>query len=535
MDMAPGSIIAGRYRIDQRVGAGGMGEVWLGEHLAIGMRVAIKTLLEAAAYDHEVVARFRREANLLGRIRSEHVARVVDFIEDEQAGLVLVMEYIEGSPLSKILHQRRLSVEEAIDVGCDVIDALCVLHRAHVIHRDMKPGNIIMEPQANGRLRAIVVDFGMGRIAAGAGEDLEQTNLTRADMALGTLEYMAPEQILNSRDVTAASDLYAVGAMLYRAVAGRHMFGDAQDAELARAKLMTDAPALNSGRTDRIAQGFATVVGRAVQRRPQQRYQKADEMLTDLRALQDAVRAAAFEASGAKHLLGPVSLQQPHQHAPQSQQQPQQQPQQQQPPQSQQQPHYQQQPQQQRASFPSHATPLPNQQPYAYAQQQPQQAAAQQERHSLPSGPASGQSASGAAPISVPVNTQRRGMSTGAIAALVAVVVLVIAGVMVFMLRDQLGLTHSATTATNPPAATTTAAPAPPPPPPAPPPSAAPPASAAASAEAEPLEIEQAPAPVPGPMPTAKVAPTNKPLGTAPTGATAAPSNKAPPVKAIQF
>ena len=199
MDLVPGSIIAGRYRIDARVGAGGMGEVWLGEHLAIGMKVAIKTLLAAAAYDQEVVARFRREANLLGRIRSDHVARVVDFIQDPQVGLVLVMEYIEGLPLSKTLHQRRLSVEEAIDLGCDVIGALCDLHRAHIIHRDMKPGNIIMEPQPNGKYRGIVVDFGMGRIESTAGEDLEQTNLTRADMALGTLEYMAPEQILNSR------------------------------------------------------------------------------------------------------------------------------------------------------------------------------------------------------------------------------------------------------------------------------------------------------------------------------------------------
>ena len=230
MDLAPGSIIAGRYRVDARVGAGGMGEVWAGEHLAIGMKVAIKTLLPAAAYDREVVARFRREANLLGRIRSDHVARVVDFVEDPSVGLVLVMEYIEGQPLSKVLHQRRLSVEEAIDVGCDVVDALCDLHRAHVIHRDMKPGNIIMEPQPHGKSRAIIVDFGMGRIESGAGEDLEQTNLTRADMALGTLEYMAPEQILNSRDVTAGSDLYAVGAMLYRAIAGRHIFGEAQDA-----------------------------------------------------------------------------------------------------------------------------------------------------------------------------------------------------------------------------------------------------------------------------------------------------------------
>lgn len=530
MDLAPGSIIAGRYRVDQRVGAGGMGEVWVGEHLAIGMRVAIKTLLEAAAYDHEVVARFRREANLLGRIRSEHVARVVDFIEDPHVGLVLVMEFIEGSALSKILHQRRLSVEEAIDVGCDVVDALCVLHRAHVIHRDMKPGNVIMEPQANGKLRAIVVDFGMGRIAAGAGEDLEQTNLTRADMALGTLEYMAPEQILNSRDVTAGSDLYAVGAMLYRAVAGRHIFGDAQDAELARAKLMTDAPQLQTGRNDRISQGFVNVVMRAVQRRPQQRYQKSDDMLNELRALQDAVRAQAFEHSAAKHLLGPMSMPQPSVQQPQQQQYAQQ-PQQQQ---------YAQQQQPQHPGYPATQTPLPQQQQQhaqqqQYAQQQQAAMQAGQERQSI-SGPVSGQSGSTsvAAPISVPVANQRRGVSVGAVVAIILASILVAAGVFAFLLRDKLGLSGGAPAPAATPAAAASVAAQPPAPPPAQPaPTAAP--TPAASASEEPLDVEAAPAPAPTPSVKAPVGGSlNKPLG-APTGTAPAPSNKAPTVKTIQF
>lgn len=466
MDLVPGSIIAGRYRIDARVGAGGMGEVWQGEHLAIGMKVAIKTLLAAAAYDREVVARFRREANLLGRIRSDHVARVVDFIEDPHAGLVLVMEYIEGVPLSKILHQRKLSIEEAIDLGCDVAGALCDLHRAHIIHRDMKPGNIIMEPQPNGKMRGIVVDFGMGRIESGAGEDLEQTNLTRADMALGTLEYMAPEQILNSRDVTAASDLYAVGAMLYRAIAGRHIFGDAQDTELARAKLMTDAQPLDTGRNDRIAQGFAAVVMRGCKRRPQERYQKAEDLLNDLTGLQDAVRAQAFEHSAARHLLGTPSIPPP---TPQPAQQ------------QQQQQNYAQQQQQ-------------------YAQQQQQYAQQQQQasqRASQPNAPTSAVSASmsGAAPISVPVNNARK-MSSGAVAAITAAIVLLVGAVGVFVMRNQLGLVApTPSPAASPPPAASAQAPKPPPAPSA----AAPAPSASAAVDTDDgMEVEQ-PAPAPSP------------------------------------
>jgi len=496
MDLVPGSIIAGRYRIDARVGAGGMGEVWQGEHLAIGMKVAIKTLLAAAAYDREVVARFRREANLLGRIRSDHVARVVDFIEDPQVGLVLVMEYIEGVPLSKILHQRRLTVEEAIDLGCDVAGALCDLHRAHIIHRDMKPGNIIMEPQPNGKMRGIVVDFGMGRIESGAGEDLEQTNLTRADMALGTLEYMAPEQILNSRDVTAASDLYAVGAMLYRAIAGRHIFGDAQDTELARAKLMTDAQPLDTGRQDRIAQGFAAVVMRGCKRRPQERYQRAEDMMNDLVALQDAVRAQAFEHSAARHLLGTPSIPPT---APQSN------------PQAQQQ--YAQQQQQQ-----------------AYAQQQQQQQQQQGHHPSQPHASTSAVSASmsAAAPISVPVNNARK-MSSGAVAAITALVVVLIGAVAVFVMRAQLGLVAPNPTPASSPASPTSAAPLAAPPAASSAPAPVPSATTSADSTDEPLEIDQA---APTPAPTASLwgkLPSQTPTATGtPAGTSSAPRTISP-------
>src|SRR5580692_10821568 len=228
MDLSPRAVIAGRYRVDTKVGAGGMGEVWLGEHVAVGVRVAVKTLLPAAAMNHEVVARFKREAYLLGRIRSDNVARVLDFVPDEVYGLVLVMEFVEGDPLSRLLQERALTVEEGIDLAVGLAGALKDLHSANIIHRDLKPGNIIMAPLPDGRRRAVVVDFGVSRLMSdkSADEDEELTGITRADMAVGTIEYMAPEQILNSRNVTPGSDIYAAGAMLYRACAGRHVFGN---------------------------------------------------------------------------------------------------------------------------------------------------------------------------------------------------------------------------------------------------------------------------------------------------------------------
>ncbi|MBK8254679.1 MAG: serine/threonine protein kinase [Polyangiaceae bacterium] len=291
-----GAVIAGRYRVDARVGAGGMGAVFSGEHLAVGVKVALKQLLVSAAENHEVVARFRREAVFLGKIRSDHVARVLDFVTDEKYGLILVMEFIEGDPLSKILGTRTLSVEETIELGADISAALVDLHRHSIVHRDLKPGNIIWQNLPNGSHRAVIVDFGVSRILQqGVEEDEEMTGITRADMALGTIEYMAPEQILNSRDVTASSDIYALGAILFRAHAGKHVFGDVYDAELAKKKIWTDPPSLQTGRTDKLSRGLEAVVNRALTRSPKKRYAQADEVLTELNMLRDLMKAAAFD------------------------------------------------------------------------------------------------------------------------------------------------------------------------------------------------------------------------------------------------
>jgi serine/threonine-protein kinase len=289
-------VIAGRYRVDTKIGAGGMGEVWLAEHVSVGARVAIKTLLPAAAMNHEVVARFKREAYILGRIRSDNVARVVDFVADDLYGLVLVMEFVDGEPLSRLLQQRTLTVEEGVELAVGLASALRDLHAANIIHRDLKPSNIIMQPTPDGRGRAVVVDFGVSRLMADKdqAEDEELTGITRADMAIGTIEYMAPEQILNSREVRPASDIYAAGAMLFRACAGRHVHGNpGSDTALAQKKLSTESPALPIGRTDALAEGFARVVAGMIKRRPSERYKSADEVLANLLPLRDLARATA--------------------------------------------------------------------------------------------------------------------------------------------------------------------------------------------------------------------------------------------------
>lgn len=293
MELSPQAVLAGRYRAEQRLGAGAMGEVWAGTNLMVGVRVAIKRLLPAGTHNHESLARFKREAQLLGRVNSEFVARVVDFVEDPQFGLVLVMELVEGPSLYTVLNQRKFSIEEAIDLGCDVLSGLCDLHDAQIVHRDLKPGNIIIEQRSRGRQRARIVDFGMSRVIQGGGDDEEEmTGITRADVALGTLEYMAPEQMLNSRGVTGSADIYAAGVILYRAVAGHHAYRSDSDGGLVRSKLTMDAPPLPSGRDDPTARAFEAVVAKALHRKPQDRYATASEMLRDLEQLRGGGRSA---------------------------------------------------------------------------------------------------------------------------------------------------------------------------------------------------------------------------------------------------
>lgn len=310
MILHAGAVIAGRYRLQRKIGSGGMGEVWAAEHIAIGVRVALKALLPAAAMDQQLVARFRREAYLLGRLRSDRVARVVDFVEDRRFGLVLVMDFVEGDPLANVLEMRRLNVEESIALGIDIVTALCDLHRAKVVHRDLKPDNIILEPLANGKTRAVIVDFGVSRLESSGDASNEEesiTGITQADVAVGTIPYMAPEQFLSSRDVTGAADLYAVGAILFRALSGQHVYGDTEDLDYAKIKITTRAPPLHVPRFDRVGRGFSAIVAKALERLPDDRFESADAMLAELLALSDLARATALDLDAATEQALPTS------------------------------------------------------------------------------------------------------------------------------------------------------------------------------------------------------------------------------------
>jgi serine/threonine-protein kinase len=276
-----------------------MGEVWAGEHVRLKLRIAMKVLHREAHANHEIVARFSREAFLLGQIQSDHVARVYDYVATGRYAPLLVMEFIDGPSLADALGSGPMSVGEAIALGIDLARALRELHSASVIHRDLKPANVMLRPQRDGGHRAVFVDLGVSRLLSEEDpeSDDQLTEITSADRCVGTVEYMAPEQILSSRTATPAADVYAAGAILFRAVAGHNAFGDLRGVELMRAKIREAAPALHTGRDDAVGKGFERIVARALSQSPADRFTSADDLLRALCLLREGAASGASSIS----------------------------------------------------------------------------------------------------------------------------------------------------------------------------------------------------------------------------------------------
>jgi len=274
-----------------------MGEVWAAEDTTRGLTVAVKLLLQRALHVPEIVARFEREAILLGRLHSDHAPRLLDYIIDPVYGPVLVTELVEGESLALAM-KTRLSIEQALDLGIELASGLVDLHEASVVHRDLKPSNVILRPMADGRTRAVMIDFGVGRLVHEPDDGLELADITHGDNVVGTLEYMAPEQIVSCGQVKPAADLYALGALLFRAVTGAPVFGSGLDpVDVVRAKLTVEAPALPTGREDALARGFVKVVARALERNPCARYPSAEELRRDLCDLRELATQSELAAA----------------------------------------------------------------------------------------------------------------------------------------------------------------------------------------------------------------------------------------------
>jgi serine/threonine-protein kinase len=216
-----GTTIAGKYVVKRRIGAGGMGAVYEGEHIELGKRVAIKVIESDAAQSEQLAARFRREARAASAVESEHIVQVFDVGRDETVGLFMVMEYLAGEDLATYLERSggRLSIEEGASIVAQAARGLAKAHAAGVVHRDLKPANLFLTKREDDSTCVKVVDFGISKLQRRENDGKTQT-LTREGSVVGTPVYMSPEQAQGLK-VDERTDVWALGALAYEVLAGR--------------------------------------------------------------------------------------------------------------------------------------------------------------------------------------------------------------------------------------------------------------------------------------------------------------------------
>lgn len=249
-DVRPGDVLAGKYRIEQVLGQGGMGVVVAATHLQLEERVAIKFLLPAALQNQEAVARFAREARAAVKIKSEHVARVIDVGTLDTGCPYMVMEYLHGCDLGGLVQQRGpLPTEEAVDYVLQAAEAIAEAHSLGIIHRDLKPANLFYSQRADGSACIKVLDFGISKVSglSGSGSDM---GMTRTSTVMGSPLYMSPEQMASSRDVDVRTDIWALGVIMYELMSGRVPFVADTMPQLCAMILQSPAPPLRNLRPD---------------------------------------------------------------------------------------------------------------------------------------------------------------------------------------------------------------------------------------------------------------------------------------------
>jgi eukaryotic-like serine/threonine-protein kinase len=274
----------GSYRLIDKLGAGGMGEVWRAEDTKLLRPVAIKILSERIASDPEWKERFLREARTIAQMNHPNIATIYS-IEQEGDKLFIAMELVEGESLATVLARGALQPVEAVRIVKHVAEALAEAHDKGVVHRDVKPDNVII-----GKRVVKVLDFGIAKQLISS---TASPTLTQAGLIVGTPFYMSPEQALG-RPVDARSDLFSLGVVLYEALAGKRPFEGESVTETMMNIIMQEATEL-SAIAPKVPAALVEIVGRALQKKPERRYGSAGEMVDALARVdfkQPAVRPA---------------------------------------------------------------------------------------------------------------------------------------------------------------------------------------------------------------------------------------------------
>ncbi len=294
-----GQIIAERYHIQKKLGEGGMGQVYLAEHVKMGRRCAIKIMSPAMMKDPDAISRFNREAANASRIGHPNVCAIYDFGETPEGLIYLAMEFIEGRSLNAILDESgTLPLARAASIITQCADALQVAHDLEIVHRDLKPDNI-MVVTARGRDTVKVVDFG---IAKAVGAEGGAQKVTKTGFVVGTPEYMSPEQLAGD-PVDGRSDLYSLALVFYRMLTGGTPFPADSQQETMIKRLTDDPLPLSTARPDiRFPAPLQRVMDRALARMPQDRHPSAAEFARDVRAVSSSATGPVDAEAGTQQL-----------------------------------------------------------------------------------------------------------------------------------------------------------------------------------------------------------------------------------------
>jgi eukaryotic-like serine/threonine-protein kinase len=284
-----GIVLGGTYKVLGRLGKGGMGEIYEAEHLRLGKRVAVKFMKVEDADHGRALHRFEREVRALAALTNEHVVSVFDCGDYNGEVPYLVMERLEGEDLRSLVgREKPLSLTRAVRFALDACAGLSAVHAAALIHRDLKPANLFITTSITRGELCKILDFGVAKASA--------SDATSEGSVVGTVRYMAPEQLSDSASVAVTADVYAVAAILYETLTGRPPYDASTTQELMFEILNRDPPRLAALRPD-LPAGLSEVVVRAMSKDPADRHQSAAELARALRPFAAVHRSNADDTT----------------------------------------------------------------------------------------------------------------------------------------------------------------------------------------------------------------------------------------------
>jgi serine/threonine-protein kinase len=293
LNLSEGDVVDGKYRIERRLGEGGMGVVLAATHLKLDRQVALKFLGDAHRRDAAAVGRMLREARAAAKLESEHVAKVLDVADSDAGDPYIVMEMLSGADLAEVLRQRgTLSVHDACDYLLQACQALAEAHQHGIVHRDLKPANLFLCRRADGSDLVKVLDFGISKLAA---SDLGVATATQS--VFGSPLYMSPEQLRSSKRVDARADIWALGVILFELLTGATPFQATTVPELS-ILIATEPPRSVLELRPDLPNGIVAIIGRCLEKDAERRFSSVGAFAKAL---------AVFGSDSAAHSLRRIS------------------------------------------------------------------------------------------------------------------------------------------------------------------------------------------------------------------------------------